>query len=182
MSTDFTPWDSGALGFEANPALMAIPGLMMDPSAFSSVSSPMMASPQQPQFFPSPPQQEFYSPSISPPVPSTVSSPVPPSLPLSLPTTKSSDGPQIRLNPLVMKPNLSHSLPVTTPFKKCVFISSFNYFLMGIRANMSQLTIQPSSFPQLGFRAYSLGTERGTEIDDTQYTSIRGKRNRKKGI
>lgn len=123
MSTDFTPWDSSALGFDANPALMAIPGLMMDPSAFPSVSSPMMASPQQPQFFPSP-QHEFYSPSISPPVPSTVSSPVPPSLPLSLPTTKSSDGPQIRLNPLVMKPNLSHSLPVTTPFKKYVFILS----------------------------------------------------------
>ncbi|EEA19537.1 ubiquitin thiolesterase (OtuB1), putative [Talaromyces marneffei ATCC 18224] len=117
MSTDFALWDSGALAFDANPHLMAIPGLMMDPSAFPSVSSSMMASPQPPQFFPSPPQHDFYSPSISPPVPSTVSSPVPPSLPLSLPTTKSSDGPQIRLNPLVMKPNLSHSLPVTTPFK-----------------------------------------------------------------
>lgn len=46
---------------------------------------------------------------------------------------------------------------------------------------MSQLTIQPSSFPQLGLRAYPLGTERGTEIDDTLYTLIRGKRNRKKG-
>ncbi|EED13850.1 ubiquitin thiolesterase (OtuB1), putative [Talaromyces stipitatus ATCC 10500] len=117
MSTDFNPWDSSALAFDANPHLMAIPGLMMDPSAFPAVSSPMMASPQPPQFIPSPSQQEFYSPSISPPIPSTVSSPAPPSLPLSLPTTKSSDGPQIRLNPLVMKPNLSHSLPVTTPFK-----------------------------------------------------------------
>lgn len=45
---------------------------------------------------------------------------------------------------------------------------------------MSQLTIQPSSFPQLGLRAYPLGTERGTEIDDTLYTLIQGKRNRKK--
>lgn len=157
MSTDFSPWDNSALGFDANPSLMAIPGLMMDPAAFPSVSSPMMAS-QPPQFFPSPPQHEFYSPSISPPAPSTVSSPVPPSLPLSLPTTKSSDGPQIRLNPLVMKPNLSHSLPVTTPFKKCVLYTIL-YCFMIVRANMSQLTIQSSSFPQLGFRAYPLGTE-----------------------
>ena len=33
MSTDFNPWDSGALAFDANPHLMAIPGLMMDPSS-----------------------------------------------------------------------------------------------------------------------------------------------------
>lgn len=118
MSSDFNPWDNSALAFDANPQLMGIPGLMMDPSAFSTVSSPMMSSPQPPQFIPSPPQQDFYSPSISPSARSTVSSPVSSSLPLSLPITKSSDGPQIRLNPLVMKQNLSHSLPVTTPFKK----------------------------------------------------------------
>lgn len=117
MSTNFNPWDDGALSFEANPHLMSIPGLMMDPSAYQPVSSPMIPSPQPPTFMPSPSQHEYYSPSISPPVPSTVSSPAPPVMPLSPSSTKSSDGPQIRLNPLVMKPNLSHSLPVTTPFK-----------------------------------------------------------------
>jgi hypothetical protein len=29
---------------------------------------------------------------------------------------------------LVMKPNLSHSLPVTTPFKKYVFSTMFSLF------------------------------------------------------
>ncbi|MBW0583760.1 hypothetical protein O181_123475 [Austropuccinia psidii MF-1] len=69
-------------------------------------------------FMPSPPQHEFYSPSLSPSVSTTVSSPTSSNLPLSPVQSKPSDGPQIRLNPLVMKPNLSHSLPVTTPFKK----------------------------------------------------------------
>ncbi|OXV09308.1 hypothetical protein Egran_02930 [Elaphomyces granulatus] len=59
----------------------------------------------QPQ--PQPPPSTMTSPSISP----TQTHPLTP-----LPS-KCSDGPQIRLNPLVMKPNLSHSLPVTTPFK-----------------------------------------------------------------
>ncbi|KAJ5623116.1 hypothetical protein N7490_011721 [Penicillium lividum] len=72
----------------------------------------------------SPPQEMYQSPMQShtpiPPMP-PVSSP-PPVLPSAPPPmtalpSRSSDGPQIRLNPLVMKPNLSHSLPVTTPFK-----------------------------------------------------------------
>jgi ubiquitin thioesterase protein OTUB1 len=59
----------------------------------------------------------------SPPAAIPATSPPPPRMsgpppPMSSLPSRSSDGPQIRLNPLVMKQNLSHSLPVTTPFKK----------------------------------------------------------------
>ncbi|CRG82901.1 ubiquitin thioesterase protein OTUB1 [Talaromyces islandicus] len=116
MTMNYTPWDSGALSFDMNPHLMSIPGLMMDPSPYTPVSSSVMP-PTSPGFMPSPPQHEFYSPSLSPSVSTTVSSPASSNLPLSPVQNKPLDGPQIRLNPLVMKPNLSHSLPVTTPFK-----------------------------------------------------------------
>jgi ubiquitin thioesterase protein OTUB1 len=58
----------------------------------------------------------------SPPAAIPATSPPPPRMsgpppPMSSLPSRSSDGPQIRLNPLVMKQNLSHSLPVTTPFK-----------------------------------------------------------------
>jgi ubiquitin thioesterase protein OTUB1 len=119
--TNYSPWDQAALAFDASPHLMAIPNLMVDPSSFPSATSPMM--PPSPAYMPSPTHHDFYSPSMSPPAPTTVSSPIASSLPLSPISMKSPDGPQIRLNPLVMKPNLSHSLPVTTPFKKYVISS-----------------------------------------------------------
>ncbi|KAL1963799.1 hypothetical protein VTN77DRAFT_7865 [Rasamsonia byssochlamydoides] len=114
MMTNYSPWDQAALSFDANPHLMAVPNLMVDPS-FPPGTGPMM--PASPPAYMASPANEFYSPSLSPPAPVTLSSPIAPTLPLSPPSTKSSEGPQIRLNPLVMKPNLSHSLPVTTPFK-----------------------------------------------------------------
>lgn len=116
MTMNYTPWDGGALSFDMNPHLMSIPGLMMDPSPYTPASSSIMPATSQ-GFMPSTPQHEFYSPSLSPSVSTTVSSPTTSNLPLS-PIQSKPDGPQIRLNPLVMKPNLSHSLPVTTPFKK----------------------------------------------------------------
>ncbi|KAH8703742.1 putative ubiquitin thiolesterase [Talaromyces proteolyticus] len=116
MSMNYTPWDEGALPFDVNPHLMSIPGLMMDPSPYTPTSSSMLP-PSSQGYMPSPPQHDYYSPSMSPSVPTTVSSPTPSTLPLSPVQNKSNDGPQIRLNPLVMKQNLSHSLPVTTPFK-----------------------------------------------------------------
>ncbi|KAJ9248341.1 hypothetical protein DTO212C5_149 [Paecilomyces variotii] len=117
MTTNYSPWDQGALSFDVNPHLMAVPNLMMDPS-FAFGANTMPPAPPSP-YVVSPPSN-FYPPPVSaqpppPPLPPPVmpSSP-PPGLPV---VSRSSDGPQIRLNPLVMKPNLSHSLPVTTPFK-----------------------------------------------------------------
>ncbi|RAH75570.1 ubiquitin thiolesterase [Aspergillus aculeatinus CBS 121060] len=123
MTSNYSPWDQGALSFDVNSSLMSIPNLMMDPS-FALAPSPMPSASPSP-FRVSPPQ-EVYAPPLMhtspPPPPISLASPPPlrmsaPPAPLSsLP--RKSDGPQIRLNPLVMKPNLSHSLPVTTPFKK----------------------------------------------------------------
>ncbi|KAJ5549016.1 hypothetical protein N7513_006250 [Penicillium frequentans] len=133
MTTSYTPWDQGALSFDISPHLMSIPNLTADP-AFGGMGGPM--SPMQshshapmPPVSPaplssyrvSPPQEMYQSPMQSHAPMPPVSSP-PPVLPSAPPPmtvlpSRSSDGPQIRLNPLVMKPNLSHSLPVTTPFK-----------------------------------------------------------------
>ncbi|KAJ6031493.1 Ovarian tumor otubain [Penicillium herquei] len=130
MTSNYTPWDQGTLSFDVHPHLMSIPNLMADStfggmgapmSPISSVSpaptSPFRVSPTQ-DLYHSPMQSHAAVPSMPP-----VSSP-PPVMPSAAPPpmttlpSRSSDGPQIRLNPLVMKPNLSHSLPVTTPFKK----------------------------------------------------------------
>lgn len=127
MTSNYTPWDQSALSFDVNAHLMSIPNLMTD-SAFGGMGTPMspMSSvsptPATPHL---PPVYEMYQspmqshapvptmPPVSAPTPAMPSAPPPMT---ALPNR--SDGPQIRLNPLVMKPNLSHSLPVTTPFKK----------------------------------------------------------------
>ncbi|KAL5358147.1 cysteine proteinase [Aspergillus floccosus] len=118
MTTNYSPWDQGALSFDVNSSLMSIPNLMMDPS-FALSPSPMTPAPSP--YRVSPPQEVFQPPMHTPPPPVPVASPPPPRMSAPLPMTslpaRSSDGPQIRLNPLVMKQNLSHSLPVTTPFK-----------------------------------------------------------------
>ncbi|OKO97403.1 Ubiquitin thioesterase otubain-like [Penicillium subrubescens] len=128
MTTNYSPWDQGALSFDVNSHLMSIPNLMADPafamggasmSPIPSVSptpaSPYRLSPTQ-DMYQSPMQSHTPIPSIpvSSPTPAMPSAAPPPMT--SLPS-RSSDGPQIRLNPLVMKPNLNH-LPVTAPFKK----------------------------------------------------------------
>lgn len=128
MTSDYSPWDQAALGFDVNSSLMAIPNLMQDTSfAMGAPMSPMPSvSPTPASPFRMSPQQDMYQSPMPThaPIPSIPVSP-PPQLPppssapppmTSLPS-RSSDGPQIRLNPLVMKPNLSRSLPVTTPFK-----------------------------------------------------------------
>ncbi|KAE8147787.1 ubiquitin thiolesterase [Aspergillus avenaceus] len=119
MTSDYTPWDQGALSFDVNSSLMSIPNLMMDPT-FALSPSPMPPVPTSP-YRDSPPQEVYQSPPMHTPPPVPVASPPPPRMsappPMCSLPSRSSDGPQIRLNPLVMKPNLSHSLPVTTPFK-----------------------------------------------------------------
>ncbi|OJJ34172.1 hypothetical protein ASPWEDRAFT_173594 [Aspergillus wentii DTO 134E9] len=123
MTSNYSPWDQGAFSFDVNSSLMSIPNLMVDPS-FALAPAPMPPAPPSPYRVPSP--QEVYQPPIqSPPPPPPVSMPSPsasrmssaPPPMSSLPNRPPSEGPRIRLNPLVMKPNLSHSLPVTTPFK-----------------------------------------------------------------
>lgn len=138
MSSNLTPWDQGALNFDVSSHLMSIPNLMADPGF--GMGAPMSPISPMPPVSPAPtspfrvsPPQEMYPSPIQSHVPShaqshasipsiPVSSP-PPVMPSAAPPpmttlpSRSSDGPQIRLNPLVMKPNLSHSLPVTTPFK-----------------------------------------------------------------
>lgn len=125
MTSNYSPWDQSALSFDVNSSLMSIPNLMMDPS-FALAPSPIPAAPDSPYRVSSAP--EIYPPPMQTPSPAPVSSPPPPPMsapppppPMTSLPSRSSDGPQIRLNPLVMKPNLSHSLPVTTPFKKSVF-------------------------------------------------------------
>ncbi|KAF9889773.1 hypothetical protein FE257_006863 [Aspergillus nanangensis] len=121
MTSNYSPWDQGALSFDVNSSLMSIPNLMIDPS-FGLGAAPMTPPPPSP-YRVSPPQEVFQPPMHTPPPPIPVASPPPPPPRMSAPPpmsslpTRSNDGPQIRLNPLVMKPNLSHSLPVTTPFK-----------------------------------------------------------------
>lgn len=140
MASNYSPWDQGALSFDVNSSLMSIPNLMMDP-AFGMAAAPMSSDPTTSSTISSPPpppspyrmpspQEVYQSPNMptSPhPTPVPVSSPpataapsrmAGPPPPMSSLPNRTSEGPQIRLNPLVMKPNLSHSLPVTTPFKK----------------------------------------------------------------
>ncbi|CAG7918301.1 unnamed protein product [Penicillium olsonii] len=124
LSSDYTnSWDNATLGFDMNSSLMAIPNLMQDSSFGMGASmSPMPSvSPAPPSPYGMSPQQEMYPPMQSHPPIASISSPHPPPSSAPPPMTslpsRSSDGPQIRLNPLVMKPNLSRSLPVTTPFK-----------------------------------------------------------------
>ncbi|KAJ5162162.1 hypothetical protein N7492_007554 [Penicillium capsulatum] len=127
MTSNYSPWDQGALSFDVNSHLMSIPNLMADPAfGMGDAMSPMPSvspTPASP-FRVSSPQEMYQSPIQShaavPPIP--VSSPPPvmqsaPPPPMTALPSRSLDGPQIRLNPLVMKPNLSHSLPATTPFK-----------------------------------------------------------------
>lgn len=136
MTSNYSPWDQGALSFDVNSSLMSIPNLMMDPT-FAMAPTPMSPAPISPQAPPSPyrvssPQEVYQQPPMPspPPPPTSISSPSAPQMsgappPLSSLPSRSSEGPQIRLNPLVMKPNLSHSLPVTTPFKKWVSFLPF---------------------------------------------------------
>lgn len=138
MASNYSPWDQGALSFDVNASLMSIPNLMMDPSfGMAAPMSPDPMPPAAPPAAPAPAQapappspyrvsspQEVYHPvpASPPPPPVSVSPPAPqmsgPPPPMSSLPKRSSEGPQIRLNPLVMKPNLSHSLPISTPFKK----------------------------------------------------------------
>lgn len=127
MTSNYSPWDQGALAFDVNSHLMSIPNLMTDPG-FEMAPSPMSpvspvsasssyrVSPRHEMYHESPMQSHAPGPSIdvSSPPPMVSSAPL---RQMTLPA-RSSDGPQIRLNPLVMKPNLIRSLPVTTPFKK----------------------------------------------------------------
>ncbi|EAW09265.1 OTU family ubiquitin thioesterase [Aspergillus clavatus NRRL 1] len=123
MTTNFSPWEQGALSFDVNSSLMSIPGLMMDPSfaMAPAAPAPMSPAPSSPYRVSSP--HEMFPPAMpSPPSAIPVSTPSPPRMsgpppPMNSLPSRSSDGPQIRLNPLVMKQNLNHSLPVTTPFK-----------------------------------------------------------------
>ncbi|KAJ5220061.1 cysteine proteinase [Penicillium chermesinum] len=131
MTTNYAPWDQGAAhNFEISPQMMAIPNLMADPafamgpdpmSPMSSVS-PAPASPYQPspthEMYPTPIQSHApvpAVPSIPAPSPPAVQSSAPKPM-MSLPS-RTSDGPQIRMNPFAMKASLNRALPVTTPFK-----------------------------------------------------------------
>ncbi|KAJ5965652.1 hypothetical protein N7481_012366 [Penicillium waksmanii] len=136
MTSNLEAWDQGALNFDVSSHLMSIPNLMADPGfGMGTPMSPMAPSvsptPASP-FRMSPPQDIYQSPMQShvpshphshasmPSIPVASPPPVMPSAappPMTTLPSRSSDGPQIRLNPLVMKPNLSRSLPVTTPFK-----------------------------------------------------------------
>jgi ubiquitin thioesterase protein OTUB1 len=114
MNSNFSPSDYATLSFDANWHLMSIPNMMVEPQ-YHMPAAPMPPVAPTPYL---PPRNAYGPPSTGPHTPLTMTSPIPPTHPLSSLSSKSSDGPQIRLNPLVMKPNLSHSLPVTTPFKK----------------------------------------------------------------
>ncbi|KAL3471308.1 peptidase C65 Otubain-domain-containing protein [Aspergillus californicus] len=119
MSSDYDSWDTNDFAFDLNPGLMAIPNMMMDSSFPLTVPIPQ---PHSDPYRISPPQEVYQPPVHTTPPPPIASPPAPvrltgpPPIMNSLPP-RSNDGPQIRLNPLVMKPNLSHSLPVTAPFK-----------------------------------------------------------------
>ncbi|KAJ5153276.1 uncharacterized protein N7482_009754 [Penicillium canariense] len=126
MTSNYSPWDQGALSFDVNSHLMSIPNLMADPAfGMGAPMSPMPSlSPPPATYRISPTQDMYQSPmQAHAPVPSIPVPSPPPVLPSAAPPpmtslpSRSSDGPQIRLNPLVMKPNLNQ-LPVTAPFKK----------------------------------------------------------------
>lgn len=113
MTSNYSPWDQGALSFDLNPQLMSIPGLMMDPSFSTAPSSiPPVPEPQYPVSSPQP----VYQPPITPqPIKSSIHQRMPQTPPA--PSSRPSEGPQIRLNPLVMKPNLNRSFPISTSLK-----------------------------------------------------------------
>ncbi|KAI9370733.1 peptidase C65 Otubain-domain-containing protein [Aspergillus egyptiacus] len=120
MSSDYTPWNTSDLSFDVNAGLMAIPNLMMDaPFGFA----PSMSQPPSDPYRVSPPQEVYQPPVHTPAPPPPITSPSPqirltePHPDMSSLPPRSNDGVQIRLNPLAMKSNLSHSLPVTPPFK-----------------------------------------------------------------
>ncbi|KAL4791797.1 peptidase C65 Otubain-domain-containing protein [Aspergillus venezuelensis] len=134
MSTSYDGWGANELNFDVNSTMMAIPNLMMDTSfgLAPPPPPPMSQPPPSDAYRVSPPQEMHPSPPpmSQPPLESyPVQHPPPPPPPqppirltaphpiMSALPPKSNDGPQIRLNPLVMKPNLSHSLPITAPFK-----------------------------------------------------------------
>ncbi|KAL2000278.1 hypothetical protein VTN02DRAFT_3325 [Thermoascus thermophilus] len=114
IPSNYSPWDQGALPFEAYPHLMSVPNLMVDPS-FPLGEAPMPQTTQDP--YTASINSDFHTSSITSQPHPAVASPVTPNLPVRSVPNKLSEGPQIRLNPLVMKTDLSHSLPVTTPFK-----------------------------------------------------------------
>jgi len=116
MTSNYSPWDQGALPFDADPHLMSVPNLMVDPS-FPLGAAPMPPAIQDP--YAGSVSDNFYASTMNTQSHPAVASPVEPAnLPLRTVSNKLSEGPQIRLNPLAMRPNLSHSLPVTAPFKK----------------------------------------------------------------
>ena len=120
MTSNYSPWDQGALSFDLNPQLMSIPGLMMDPSFSTAPSSiPPVPEPQYPVSSPQP----VYQPPITPqPIKSSIHQRMPQTPPA--PSSRPSEGPQIRLNPLVMKPNLNRSFPISTSLKRWVYFNS----------------------------------------------------------
>lgn len=120
VASNYPPWDQGALSFDLNSHLMAIPGLAMDPSfPFAHAPTQIASVPPDTQFRVSSPQEVYQSPiPIQPAAPvipvlsQRKTRPTPP--PSTTLSNRSSEGPQIRLNPLVMKPNLRRSFPVTS--------------------------------------------------------------------
>ncbi|OKP08643.1 Ubiquitin thioesterase otubain-like [Penicillium subrubescens] len=129
MSSNYSQWDQNALSLDLDSHLMSIPNLTADSvfgagspmfsmaSVSPAAASPFRVSSAQEMMYQSPTQSH---PPI-PPIPLSFSMPTRPSVALPLMIalpSRSSDGLQIRLNPLVMKPNLSHSLLLSTPFKK----------------------------------------------------------------
>ncbi|KAL4942217.1 hypothetical protein BDV06DRAFT_235557 [Aspergillus oleicola] len=118
MSTNYDTWGGSDLPFDVNSTMMAIPNLMMDTSfgLAPPPPPPPMSQPPSDAYRVSPPQEIHPisppQPPPQPPIRLTAPHPIMSALP-----PKSNDGPQIRLNPLVMKPNLCHSLPITAPFK-----------------------------------------------------------------
>ncbi|KAL5333055.1 peptidase C65 Otubain-domain-containing protein [Aspergillus crustosus] len=133
MSNDYSSWVSNDFAFDVNSSLMAIPNLMMDspytfapPMSQAPMPPPPMSQPPSDPYRVSPPQ-EIYQPSVhtppSPPPPAPLAAlqrsirlTGPPPIMSSLPP-RSTEGAQIRLNPLVMEANLNRTLPVTAPFK-----------------------------------------------------------------
>ncbi|KAJ5655042.1 Ovarian tumorotubain [Penicillium lividum] len=128
MSSSLSPWDQSALLLDVNSLLMFIPNLVAEPAfgVGSPISTMASVSPTPVSPFRVLPPQEMYqsltqSHTPNPSIPVSSPTPARPSAappPITVLPGRSSDGLQIRLNPLVMKHNLSHSLPVTTPFKK----------------------------------------------------------------
>ncbi|KAJ5414865.1 Ovarian tumor otubain [Penicillium cosmopolitanum] len=128
MSFNYSPWDQSVLSLDINSHLMFIPNLTAD-SVFRvrSPMSPMASvSPAAASSFRASPAQGTYQPPTQKhlPIPSIPISPSMSARPSAAPPPmtalhgRPSGGLKIRLNPLVMKPNLSRSLPWSTSFNK----------------------------------------------------------------